>query len=132
MILVGMKHDLFAYRTSTLILSLFLSSGHALNSNKRPIFRLRSMKRMNSNNKISKDKFACDHNDWLNFRKNSKFVVDKTRVIESIERSGVHLDFCRPQGFGKSLLCSQLKLYYDINTTDEQVSEKLSLNFFML
>ena len=118
-----MKRCSLVYLALAIVLGLFLSTSYALNSNKRTIFRLRRMKRMN--NKISKDKFAHDRSDWLELRKNSEFVVDKTHAIEAIEQTGQYQNFCRPKGFGKSLLCSQLKLYYDINTTDKQVSKLL-------
>ena len=85
------------------------------------------MKRIN---KVYKDKFAHDHNDWLELRKNSEFAVDKTHAIEELEQSGQYRNFCRPKGFGKSLLCAQLKLYYDINTSDETVS-RLPLTYII-
>ena len=124
-----MKPYSLVYLSTALNLSLFISTCHALNINKRSIFRLNRMKRMN-NNKISQDNFAHDHNDWLAIRKNSEFAVDKTHAIEELEQSGQYLNFCRPKGFGKSLLCAQLKLYYDINTSDETVS-RLPLTYII-
>ena len=114
-----MKPHSLVYLAIGIILGLFISTCHALNSYKRSLFRLNRM----NNNKISKDKPAHDRSDWLSLRNNSEFVVDKSRAIEEIEGSMKYVNFCRPKGFGKSLLCSQLKLYYDINTTDEQVSQ---------
>ena len=103
------------------IFCLFFTSCHGFISNKRSIFRLKGV-----NSLMHKDKFPYGPSDWLKLRKNSEFVVDKTHAIAELERQGSCLRFFRPTRFGKSLLCSQLKLYYDITTSDEMVSEKLS------
>ena len=68
-------------------------------------------------------KFGYGVSDWLNLREDAEFVVDKTHAIAVLERLGCYLRFWRPTRFGKSLLCSQLKLYYDINTSDVKVGK---------
>ena len=47
-------------------------------------------------------------------REDNYFFVDKTNYIEELERYKVPV-FLRPRRFGKSLWCSLLECYYDIN-----------------
>ena len=42
------------------------------------------------------------------------FFVDKTKYIEELEKYKAPI-FLRPRRFGKSLWCSLLECYYDIN-----------------
>ncbi|MFH0924522.1 MAG: AAA family ATPase [bacterium] len=49
---------------------------------------------------------------------NDYFYIDKTRFIEEIEKYNVPV-FLRPRRFGKSLWCSLLECYYDINRKDK-------------
>ena len=50
-------------------------------------------------------------------REENYFFVDKTRFIEELERYKVPV-FLRPRRFGKTLWCSILECYYDINKAD--------------
>ena len=43
----------------------------------------------------------------------NSFYIDKTIAIQKLEKSGRNLKLWRPRRCGKSLLCDQLKLYYD-------------------
>ena len=45
------------------------------------------------------------------------FFVDKTRFIHELEKYQIPV-FLRPRRFGKSLWCSILECYYDINYAD--------------
>ena len=45
------------------------------------------------------------------------YFVDKTRFIPEIEKYKIPV-FLRPRRFGKSLWCSILECYYDINRKD--------------
>ena len=95
---------------------LFLSICRAFSFNKQAIFRYRPV------SVGAMYKFGYGSSDWLKLRRDSEFVVDKTHAIAMLERLGCYLRFWRPTRFGKSLFCSQLRLYYDINTSDEKVS----------
>ena len=48
---------------------------------------------------------------------NNYFYADKTKYIKKIECDRKVLMFLRPKRFGKSLLLSTLKHFYDINET---------------
>lgn len=50
-------------------------------------------------------------------REEGYFFVDKTRFIKDLERFEVPV-FLRPRRFGKTLFCSILECYYDINRAD--------------
>ena len=125
-----MNHYLLICLAAIISLFLFLSTSDASSSNKKSLLRLNRMKKkkMNSlvsrmnNDKISKDKFCYGPSDWLRLRTRSDYVVDKTSAIAVLESLGPYLQLCRPTRFGKSLLCSQLKLYYDVNTSSKTVS----------
>ena len=57
--------------------------------------------------------------DFKTIRNQSLYYVDKTGFIERIERVGRFIFFVRPRRFGKSLLVSMLRSYYDINAKDD-------------
>ena len=46
------------------------------------------------------------------------YYVDKTMFIPRLEMASSYLFLVRPRRFGKSLLLSMLKCYYDINEKD--------------
>jgi hypothetical protein len=50
--------------------------------------------------------------------RNKGYFVDKTQYIERLERTANPV-FLRPRRFGKTLLCSILRHYYDLNCADE-------------
>jgi len=57
-----------------------------------------------------------------NFEKiitNGYFYIDRTDCIPLLEETGDHLLFLRPRRFGKSLLLSMLKNYYDIAKAEQ-------------
>ncbi len=54
----------------------------------------------------------------MSVRRDGCYYVDKTDFIESIEASNKFFFFIRPRRFGKSLMISMLKQYYDINMAD--------------
>ncbi|CAG8696728.1 15029_t:CDS:2 [Funneliformis caledonium] len=60
--------------------------------------------------------FAVDSvSDFKELRRLNLFYADKTMYIERIENNRFVLMFLRPKRFGKSLLLSTLKYFYDIN-----------------
>ncbi|QTA92248.1 AAA family ATPase [Desulfonema magnum] len=64
-------------------------------------------------------KFPYGVCDFYKIITNSYFYVDRTDRIPLIEEAGEHLLFLRPRRFGKSLLLSVLKNYYDIARADD-------------
>jgi hypothetical protein len=50
--------------------------------------------------------------------RNKGYFVDKTQYVERLERVANPV-FLRPRRFGKTLLCSILRHYYDLNCADE-------------
>ncbi|MCP4112172.1 MAG: AAA family ATPase [Desulfobacteraceae bacterium] len=58
----------------------------------------------------------CDYNDIIS---EGYYYADRTDMLPFIEKTGKHLLFLRPRRFGKSLLISMLKNYYDIAKSDE-------------
>ena len=64
-------------------------------------------------------KFPYGISDFYDIITEKYFYIDRTDRIPLIENAGKHLLFLRPRRFGKSLLLSMLKNYYDIAKTDE-------------
>ncbi|KAF9201189.1 hypothetical protein BGZ49_008578 [Haplosporangium sp. Z 27] len=56
--------------------------------------------------------------DFKLLREDNYFYVDKTSYIKHIEEDREVLMFLRPKRFGKSLLLSMLKYFYDINEAE--------------
>ena len=57
--------------------------------------------------------------DFERMRRQHYYYVDKTMYIPKLEFSSSYLFFVRPRRFGKSLLLSMLRAYYDINMADK-------------
>lgn len=57
--------------------------------------------------------------DYERIRRQHYYYVDKTMYIPKLEFSSSYLFFVRPRRFGKSLLLSMLRAYYDINLADK-------------
>ncbi len=56
--------------------------------------------------------------DFKRIRSEGYYYVDKTGFIPELERAGSFLFFVRPRRFGKSLMASLLRCYYDIAEKD--------------
>ena len=56
--------------------------------------------------------------NYEKIREGNYFFVDKTRYIKELEKYNVPV-LLRPRRFGKTLLCSILECYYDINRRDK-------------
>ncbi len=56
--------------------------------------------------------------NWEDLRLRDCYYVDKTRFIPEIEAANDFFFFIRPRRFGKSLLISMLRAYYDVNMSD--------------
>ena len=56
--------------------------------------------------------------NWEDVRLSHYYYVDKTRFIPEIEAANRYFFFIRPRRFGKSLLMSMLRQYYDIRKAD--------------
>ncbi|MBR1933623.1 MAG: AAA family ATPase, partial [Prevotella sp.] len=57
--------------------------------------------------------------DFERMRRQSYYYVDKTMYIPKLEFASSYLFFVRPRRFGKSLLLSMLRAYYDLNRADK-------------
>ena len=57
--------------------------------------------------------FPLKTTDFCKIRKETQFFVDKSNFIPKLEQAGKHTIISRPNGWGKSLLLSTLKYYYD-------------------
>lgn len=57
--------------------------------------------------------------DFERMRRQNYYYVDKTMYIPKLEFASSYLFFVRPRRFGKSLLLSMLRAYYDINLADK-------------
>ena len=57
--------------------------------------------------------------DYERIRRQHYYYVDKTMYIPKLEFASSYLFFVRPRRFGKSLLLSMLRAYYDINLKDK-------------
>ena len=55
--------------------------------------------------------------DFALIRAENGYFVDRTALIRELERTRYAL-FLRPRRFGKSLLCSILQCYYDVDYAD--------------
>ena len=55
--------------------------------------------------------------DFARIRAENGYFVDRTALIRELERTSYAL-FLRPRRFGKSLLCSILQCYYDVDYAD--------------
>ena len=56
--------------------------------------------------------------NWEDVRLSHYYYVDKTRFIPLIEASNRYFFFIRPRRFGKTLLLSMLRQYYDVRKAD--------------
>ena len=56
--------------------------------------------------------------DFKRLRAEGYYYVDKTGYIPLLERAGSFLFLVRPRRFGKSLMASMLRCYYDIAEKD--------------
>ena len=56
--------------------------------------------------------------NFLDIVQRNQYYVDKTMYIPKLEAEPDSLFFIRPRRFGKSLLLSMLRAYYDINMKD--------------
>ena len=56
--------------------------------------------------------------NWEDVRLSNFYYVDKTRFIPEIEAANEYFFFIRPRRFGKSLLMSMLRQYYDLRKAD--------------
>ena len=69
--------------------------------------------------------FPYGANSWEQIVSKKKFFVDNTETISNLEKTGEYLKLWRPRRFGKTLLCDQLALYYDISICgDDTVQTK--------
>ncbi len=64
-------------------------------------------------------KFPYGISDYYEIITENYFYVDRTDKIHQIEKAGKYLLFLRPRRFGKSLLLSMLRNYYDIGKGNE-------------
>ncbi len=56
--------------------------------------------------------------DFVSVREQNQYYVDKTKFIPVLEDMPSNLFFIRPRRFGKSLLLSMLRAYYDVGMKD--------------
>jgi hypothetical protein len=56
--------------------------------------------------------------DFRRIMSENYYYADKTMFIPRLEMASSYLFFVRPRRFGKSLLLSMLKSYYDVNQKD--------------
>ncbi|CAN2042759.1 AAA family ATPase [Candidatus Magnetomoraceae bacterium gMMP-15] len=64
-------------------------------------------------------KFPYGISDFRKIVKNNYFYCDRTDCIADLEKQGEFLLFLRPRRFGKSLLLSMLKNYYDLGRKND-------------
>ena len=57
--------------------------------------------------------------DYVQVKREGKYMVDKTMYLERMERTGNFLFLIRPRRFGKSLFLSMMESYYDIEAKDK-------------
>ena len=62
--------------------------------------------------------------------KEDKFFIDKTNFISLLEKNFPFGKIWKPRRFGKSLMCTQLELYYDCNVSNEEVKRVSFTCFF--
>jgi hypothetical protein len=80
---------------------------------------------MKMTNQQSK-KFPYGVANFLKIVRENSFYIDKTVFIEELENRGSFFKLWRPRRCGKSLVCSQLELYYDKLSDKKAVSLILS------
>ena len=56
--------------------------------------------------------------NYAQIKRENKFMVDKTKYLELMEKAGNFLLLIRPRRFGKSLFLSMMESYYDIESKD--------------
>ena len=56
--------------------------------------------------------------DYAQVKREGKYLVDKTKYLERMERAGNFLFLIRPRRFGKSMFLSMMESYYDIEAKD--------------
>ena len=56
--------------------------------------------------------------DYVQVKREGKYMVDKTMYLERMERAGNFLFLIRPRRFGKSMFLSMMESYYDIEAKD--------------
>ncbi|KAJ3175733.1 hypothetical protein HDU85_001242 [Gaertneriomyces sp. JEL0708] len=64
--------------------------------------------------------FPYGLSDFEEIRENNQFFVDRTSFISQFEFTCDHCLFLRPPQFGKTLFLNQLRLYYDLRTSEDQ------------
>ena len=57
--------------------------------------------------------------NYAQIKREGKYMVDKTKYLERMERAGNFLFLIRPRRFGKSLFLSMMESYYDIGPNDK-------------
>lgn len=66
---------------------------------------------------MMKQKIPYAVSNYAQLRREGFYYVDKTNYIEELEKYRVPV-FLRPRRFGKSLFCTMLDYYYDLNEAD--------------
>ena len=56
--------------------------------------------------------------NYAQIKRENKYMVDKTKYLELMEKAGHFLFLIRPRRFGKSLFLSMMESYYDIESKD--------------
>ena len=56
--------------------------------------------------------------NYAQIKRENKYMVDKTKYLELMEKAGHFLLLIRPRRFGKSLFLSMMESYYDIEAKD--------------
>ena len=56
--------------------------------------------------------------NYAQIKRENKYMVDKTKYLELMEKAGHFLLLIRPRRFGKSLFLSMMESYYDIESKD--------------
>ena len=56
--------------------------------------------------------------NYAQIKRENKYMVDKTKYLELMEKAGNFLLLIRPRRFGKSLFLSMMESYYDIESKD--------------
>ena len=60
--------------------------------------------------------------NYTQIKREGKYMVDKTKYLELMERAGNFLFFIRPRRFGKSLFLSMMGSYYDLRLRTNSTS----------
>ena len=64
-------------------------------------------------------KFPYGISNFQRIRSYGYLYLDRTALLPTLEQAGEQLLFLRPRRFGKSLLVSLLKHYYDLRQADK-------------